>query len=158
MFEAVASSLTEMFATAIHEDRIAGLLEHYAFADDNALSYLRQRLNEAPREFGLSYILDNADTVGRSEIDGRTLVHLARGVRLREDTVRNQTVLLAPERAIALDEIAVAIIKEIDGHRSLDRIAGDLARRFEAPKEQVLQDIIAFIREFLNRRTLEIFG
>ncbi|GEC17058.1 pyrroloquinoline quinone biosynthesis protein D [Nitrobacter winogradskyi] len=92
------------------------------------------------------------------EIDGGTVVHLARGVRLREDMVRNQTVLLAPERAIALDEIAVAIIKEIDGHRNLDRIADDLSRRFEAPKEQILQDIIPFIREFINRRTMEIVG
>lgn len=94
----------------------------------------------------------------RPEIDGRTVVLLARGVRLREDMVRNQTVLLAPERAIALDEIAVAIIKEIDGHRNLDRIADDLSRRFEAPKEQILQDIIPFIREFINRRTLEVVG
>lgn len=94
----------------------------------------------------------------RPEIDGRTVVLLARGVRLREDMVRNQTVLLAPERAIALDEIAVAIIKEIDGHRNLDRIADDLSRRFEAPKEQVLRDIIPFIREFINRRTLEVVG
>jgi pyrroloquinoline-quinone synthase len=65
MLEAVASSLTEMFAPAIHEDRIAGLLKYYAFANDNALSYFRQRLKEAPQEvgFGLSYVLDNADTV-----------------------------------------------------------------------------------------------
>ena len=58
MLEAVVSSLTEMFAPAIHEDRIAGLLKHYAFADDNALSYFRQRLKEAPQEveFGLSYV------------------------------------------------------------------------------------------------------
>lgn len=64
MLEAVASSLTEMFAPAIHSDRIAGLLKHYAFADDQALAYFRQRLNEAPREveFGLSYVLDHADT------------------------------------------------------------------------------------------------
>jgi pyrroloquinoline quinone biosynthesis protein D len=94
----------------------------------------------------------------RPEIDDRTVVRLARGVRLREDAVRNQTLLLAPERAIALDEIAVAIIQEIDGHRSLDRIADDLSRRFDAPKEQVLHDIVAFIREFVNRRTLEIVG
>lgn len=94
----------------------------------------------------------------RPEIDGRTVVHLARGVRLREDMVRNQTLLLAPERAIVLDEIAVAIMKEIDGRRNLDRIADDLSRRFEAPKEQVLQDIIPFIREFINRRALEIVG
>ncbi|GES47378.1 pyrroloquinoline-quinone synthase [Rhizobium sp. ERR 922] len=64
MLEAVASSLTEMFAPAIHADRIAGLLKHYGFANDAALSYFRQRLNEAPQEvaFGLSYVLDNADT------------------------------------------------------------------------------------------------
>jgi pyrroloquinoline-quinone synthase len=39
------------------------------FADDNALSYFRQRLNEAPREveFGLSYVLDNADTVEKQD-------------------------------------------------------------------------------------------
>ncbi len=90
------------------------------------------------------------------EIDGRTVVQLARGVRLREDAVRNQIVLLAPERAIALDEIAVAIVKALDGHRNLDRIADDFSSQFKAPKEQILQDVVAFIREFLNRRMLEI--
>jgi pyrroloquinoline-quinone synthase len=69
MLEAVASSLTEMFAPAIHTDRIAGLLKHYAFADDRALAYFRQRLNEAPQEvaFGLSYVLDHADTLEKQD-------------------------------------------------------------------------------------------
>jgi pyrroloquinoline-quinone synthase len=69
MLEAVASSLTEMFAPAIHADRIAGLLKHYAFADDRALAYFRQRLNEAPQEvaFGLSYVLDHADTLEKQD-------------------------------------------------------------------------------------------
>ncbi|ABA03957.1 coenzyme PQQ biosynthesis protein C [Nitrobacter winogradskyi Nb-255] len=76
MLEAVASSLTEMFARAIHEDRIAGLLEHYAFANDNALSYFRQRLKEAPREveFGLSYVLDNADTMEKQDAAAAALI------------------------------------------------------------------------------------
>jgi pyrroloquinoline-quinone synthase len=67
MLEAVASSLTEMFAPAIHADRIAGLLKHYSFADDAALSYFRQRLDEAPNEvaFGLAYVLEHADTVDK---------------------------------------------------------------------------------------------
>jgi pyrroloquinoline-quinone synthase len=69
MLEAVASSLTEMFAPAIHTDRIAGLLKHYAFADERALAYFRQRLNEAPQEvaFGLSYVLDHADTLEKQD-------------------------------------------------------------------------------------------
>ncbi len=76
MLEAVASSLTEMFAPAIHENRIAGLLKHYAFADDRALSYFRQRLNEAPREvaFGLAYVLDNADTVEKQDAAAAALI------------------------------------------------------------------------------------
>lgn len=64
LLEAVASSLTELFAPAIHSERIAGLLEHYSFASDVALSYFRQRLTEAPQDvkFGLAYVLDQADT------------------------------------------------------------------------------------------------
>ncbi len=64
MLDAVAASLTELFAPAIHKNRIAGLIEHYAFANDEALSYFRKRLDEAPVDvaFGLNYVLDHADT------------------------------------------------------------------------------------------------
>lgn len=64
MLDAVAASLTELFAPTIHKNRIAGLIEHYAFANDDALSYFRKRLDEAPVDvaFGLNYVLDHADT------------------------------------------------------------------------------------------------
>ena len=39
MLEAVASSLTELFAPRIHKERIAGLLEHYDFANERTVSY-----------------------------------------------------------------------------------------------------------------------
>lgn len=89
-------------------------------------------------------------------ITGETVVKLARGVRLREDPVRGQTVLLAPERALALDEIAVAIVKALDGVRSLDTIAEDFAQQFDAPKVQILGDIISFVEEFSKRRMLDL--
>ena len=62
--EAVASSLTELFAPDLHKTRIAALLEHYPFANDQTLSYFRTRLSQAPRDvdFGLSYVLANAQT------------------------------------------------------------------------------------------------
>lgn len=64
LLDAVASSLTELFAPKIHSERIAGLLQHYDFADETALAYFRQRLKEAPRDvqFGLDYVLEHADT------------------------------------------------------------------------------------------------
>jgi pyrroloquinoline quinone biosynthesis protein D len=45
------------------------------------------------------------------------IVKLARGVRLRRDDIRGQTVLLAPELAMALDEIAIKIVEALDGKR-----------------------------------------
>jgi len=64
LLQAVAASLTELFAPAIHERRIEGLLAHYDFADDRSLAYFRNRLSEAPRdvEYGLAWVLEHADT------------------------------------------------------------------------------------------------
>jgi pyrroloquinoline-quinone synthase len=64
LLEAVASSLTEMFAPLLHKARIAALLEHYPFANDTTLAYFRTRLVQAPQDvaFGLNYVLANADT------------------------------------------------------------------------------------------------
>lgn len=64
LLQAVASSLTELFAPKIHEKRIEGLLEHYAFANAESLSYFRNRLDQAPRDvaYGLNWVLQHADT------------------------------------------------------------------------------------------------
>ena len=69
LLEAIASSLTELFAPNIHRERIAGLLKHYDFANDATLSYFRQRLDEAPRDvdFGLAYVKRRALTAEQQE-------------------------------------------------------------------------------------------
>lgn len=69
LLEAVAASLTELFAPKIHAERIAGLLANYAFADDSSLAYFRTRLNEAPKDvaFGLKWVLDRADTTEKQD-------------------------------------------------------------------------------------------
>jgi pyrroloquinoline-quinone synthase len=69
LLEAVASSLTELFAPDLHKTRIAALLEHYSFASDKTLSYFRTRLVQAPRDvnFGLAYVLREAGTRTQQE-------------------------------------------------------------------------------------------
>ena len=69
LLEAIASSLTELFAPSIHRERIAGLLAHYDFADDRTLSYFQRRLDQAPRDvaFGLEYVLREARTSERQQ-------------------------------------------------------------------------------------------
>jgi pyrroloquinoline-quinone synthase len=69
LLEAVASSLTELFAPSLHKSRIAALLEHYPFANDRTLAYFRTRLVQAPDdvEYGLNYVLREATTRKRQQ-------------------------------------------------------------------------------------------
>jgi len=76
LLEAVASSLTELFAPKIHAERIEGLLKNYDFANDVSLSYFRKRLTEAPKDlaFGLAWVLDHADTAEKQDAAANALI------------------------------------------------------------------------------------
>lgn len=67
--EAIASSLTELFAPAIHAERIAGMLENYSFIDESLVAYFRRRLDQAPRDanFALRYVRENARTLEQQQ-------------------------------------------------------------------------------------------
>ena len=69
LLEAVASSLTELFAPSIHARRIEGMLANYDFADDVSMSYFKKRLTEAPKDvaFGLDWVLTHADTAEKQD-------------------------------------------------------------------------------------------
>src|ERR1700733_3154543 len=67
--EAIASSLTELFAPNLHEERISGILAHYDFVNPNIMSYFSRRLQQAPRDagFALEYVKANANTPAERE-------------------------------------------------------------------------------------------
>ena len=69
LLEAVASSLTELFAPELHKTRIDALLKNYAFANERTLAYFQRRLDQAPRDvkFGLSYVMREARTRDQQE-------------------------------------------------------------------------------------------
>jgi len=58
--EAVCSSLTELFATDIHKQRLATWPEHYPWIESAGLQYFRNRTGQAPRDViqGLNITLD----------------------------------------------------------------------------------------------------
>jgi pyrroloquinoline-quinone synthase len=74
--EAIASSLTELFAGAIHEERIAGMLANYEFISDDIMAYFRRRLDQAPRDaaFALAYVRANARTPEQREAVCQALI------------------------------------------------------------------------------------
>jgi coenzyme PQQ biosynthesis protein C len=64
LLEAVASSLTEMFAPQIISERVAGMLANYDFIGGDTLAYFDKRLTQAPRDadFALDYVKEHATT------------------------------------------------------------------------------------------------
>jgi pyrroloquinoline quinone biosynthesis protein D len=72
---------------------------------------------------------------------------LARGVKLREDSVRGRWIVLAPERMFVPDEIALEVLRLVDGARSVGAIADDLAARFAAPRQEILADVAEMLAD-----------
>jgi pyrroloquinoline-quinone synthase len=64
LIEAVASSLTEMFAPTIIAERVEGMLTGYDFITKETLSYFGKRMTQAPRDadFALRYCIEHART------------------------------------------------------------------------------------------------
>jgi coenzyme PQQ biosynthesis protein C len=64
LVDAVASSLTELFAPKIHKERIAGMLENYDFIGERAMQYFKRRLDQANRDsdFALDFVKRHATT------------------------------------------------------------------------------------------------
>jgi len=74
--EAIASSLTELFAPNLHEERIAGMLKHYDFINPGVMTYFQRRLEQAPRdaEFALKYVREHARTPAERQLVCNALI------------------------------------------------------------------------------------
>lgn len=64
LLEAVASSLTELFAPKIIAERVEGMLAGYHFVSRETLAYFGARMTQAPRDadFALRYCIETAKT------------------------------------------------------------------------------------------------
>ncbi|WP_264047218.1 pyrroloquinoline-quinone synthase PqqC [Methylobacterium flocculans] len=92
---------------------------------------------------------------GTGTISAHDVPRLPRGVRLRHDAVRNQHVLLAPERTFDLDANAVMVLELVDGQRSVRDIAGMLAEKFTAEVSVIEADILVMLNDLATKRVLE---
>jgi pyrroloquinoline quinone biosynthesis protein D len=81
---------------------------------------------------------------------------LPRGVRLRFDESRKQWFLLGPERVFEPDETALEILQRVDGVRSIEAIALDLATAFEADRDEIAGDVLIFLRGLADQRMVDL--
>jgi pyrroloquinoline quinone biosynthesis protein D len=89
-------------------------------------------------------------------LSGASHPRLPRGVRLKHDDIRNEWLLLAPERVLKTNAIAVEILKRCTGEQSLDAIVDDLASTFTAERSRVETDVRTLLKELVTKRLVDI--
>ena len=92
---------------------------------------------------------------GRTIIEPSSVPRLPRGTRFRFDATRQAWVILAPERLMMPDEIAVEVLKLVDGVRPVSAIAEQLAKQYNAPPDEILADILVMLQELADDTVLE---
>jgi len=76
---------------------------------------------------------------------------LPRHARLKYDQTRQVWVILAPERVLAPDEIAVEVLQLCDGVRSVSDMVDQLAVKYAAPREAIATDVIAMLQDLADK-------
>ena len=93
---------------------------------------------------------------GRRIVDEQSTPKLPRGVRLKRDDVRDQWLLLAPERVIKLDMIAHEILKRCDGKEKVASIVEGLALNFSADPAQVGADVRELLQGLVDKGMVDL--
>jgi pyrroloquinoline quinone biosynthesis protein D len=76
---------------------------------------------------------------------------LPRHARLKFDETRQRWVILAPERVLAPDEIAVEVLHLCDGARSVGTIVDQLAEKYAAGRDAIATDVIAMLQDLADK-------
>jgi pyrroloquinoline quinone biosynthesis protein D len=87
-------------------------------------------------------------------VDSASRLRFAPHVKFRHDETRGRWVVLAPERLLLPDDLAVEILKLVDGARDVAGIVDDLVRRFEAPRDVIAADVTALLQDLVDKNVL----
>ena len=76
---------------------------------------------------------------------------LPRHTRLKFDETRQVWVILAPERVLAPDQIAVEVLQLCDGVRSVRQMVDLLAEKYTAERGAIAADVIAMLQDLADK-------
>src|SRR3981081_3838798 len=76
---------------------------------------------------------------------------LPRHAKLKFDEIRQVWVILAPERVLAPDEIAVEVRQLCDGVRSVGQMIDQLAARYAAERGAISTDVMAMLQDLADK-------
>jgi pyrroloquinoline quinone biosynthesis protein D len=76
---------------------------------------------------------------------------LPRHAKLKFDETRQRWVILAPERVLAPDDIAVEVLQLCDGVRTVADIIDQLAEKYAAERDAIATDVIAMLQDLADK-------
>ena len=76
---------------------------------------------------------------------------LPRHARLKFDEARRRWVILAPERVLVPDEIAVEVLQLCDGVRGVGAMIDQLAAKYTAERSAIAADVIAMLQDLADK-------
>ena len=76
---------------------------------------------------------------------------LPRHAKLKFDATRQRWVILAPERVLAPDEIAVEVLQLCDGVRGVGAMIDQLAAKYTTERSVIAADVIAMLQDLADK-------
>jgi pyrroloquinoline quinone biosynthesis protein D len=77
-------------------------------------------------------------------------------VRLQFDSVRRAWAVLSPEKVFWPDEVSLDILRLCDGSASVGLILCELSGQYDAPVEEIAEDVETFLQEWSDRALVSL--
>jgi len=91
------------------------------------------------------------------QMDEQSRPELARGVRLRNDPLTGEPVLLFPEGVLPVDETMYAILRRCNGDLTLTSIIRELAEEYDIDPQTVRQDVCECLTQLREQMLIALF-
>ncbi len=95
--------------------------------------------------------MDESISKKRTVVTQESRVAFPPHIKLHRDAVRQQWLILAPERVFHPDEISVAVLKQCDGTRTVAEIAEKLTHEYQATIDVIQPDILDMLQDLADK-------
>ncbi|MER8765916.1 pyrroloquinoline quinone biosynthesis peptide chaperone PqqD [Mesorhizobium sp. M0968] len=92
----------------------------------------------------------------RAIVSLQSVPSLPKHVRIQHDPVRQAFAVLSPEKVFWPNEISLDILRRCDGRSTVGDIIAGLAADYDAEREAVAADVVAFLQEWSDKLLVKL--
>lgn len=85
------------------------------------------------------------------KVNEDVILKFPKHVKFKYNEPRKEWVILAPEKLVKPDKIAVQILKLVNGERSVKNIVRELSKDFNAPESIILEDVKTMLQQLADK-------